>query len=253
MQLEAFQSALGERPFRYYAEIGSTNDTALSWLRDNAADGSIVIADYQTRGRGRLGRAWHAPPDTALMFTLILRPPALYVPRINMIAALSVEAAINAVGASKTTLKWPNDVLLNGRKVCGILSESAWEGSRFLGVALGIGVNLRVDFSGSPLAQSAISVGDVVGTIDRVDLLARILHHIEMWMPQIGTDAPRAAWKARLQTIGQRVQIALPHETLSGIAEDVSEHGALMIRRADGTLGQAFAGDLASLSMESPP
>ncbi|MDZ4763656.1 MAG: biotin--[acetyl-CoA-carboxylase] ligase [Chloroflexota bacterium] len=251
MQLHEFQHALGARPMHYYAEIGSTNDTSLAWLRDNAAHGSIVIADYQTRGRGRLGRSWHAPPGTALMFSIILRPSHLYLARVNMIAALSVEMALNDVGAAQTTLKWPNDVLLNGRKVCGILSEGAWDGSQFLGVALGIGINVSVDFGDTPMASSAISVSEVTSDVDRVLLLTRVLHHLDTWMAQIATDTPRTTWRARLSTIGQAVRIALPQETISGIAEDVDEHGALLIRRADGTLGRAFAGDIAGLSMES--
>jgi BirA family biotin operon repressor/biotin-[acetyl-CoA-carboxylase] ligase len=249
---EKLRAALGARPFRYYAQIGSTNDTALAWLRDGGVSGAVVIADYQTQGRGRLGRRWVAPPGTALMASVLLHPPSRHLARVNMIAALSVDDTLREFGVPNVTLKWPNDVLLQGRKVCGILSESAWDGSKFLGAALGIGINVSVDFDGTPLASSAISLVEVIGDLSRIDLLSRLLHHLDGWMGQIATEAPRTAWRRRLATIGQRVSIALPGENLIGVAEDVDEYGALLVRRADGSLGRALAGDIAGLNREQP-
>lgn len=248
--ISTLQNALAPRPFRYYAQLGSTNDAALIWLRNGGIPGSLVITDHQTHGRGRLSRSWFSQPASALTFSLLLHPATDHLPKLTMIAALAVGDALLEIGV-KTALKWPNDVLLEGRKVCGILSETAWEGSRFLGAALGIGVNISTDFSGHPLAQTAISLSEVIGAVDRVDLLKRLLAHIDEYYAQIDRDSLRLTWRDRLSTIGQQVRVVQPNETLIGIAEDVDANGALLIRRADGTLGKVIAGDIMGVSAES--
>jgi BirA family biotin operon repressor/biotin-[acetyl-CoA-carboxylase] ligase len=248
--ISTLQNALAPRPFRYYAQLGSTNDAALTWLRDGGIPGSLVITDHQTHGRGRLSRSWFSQPASALTFSLLLHPATHHLSRLTMIAALAVGDALLEIGV-RTALKWPNDVLLEGRKVCGILSETAWEGSRFLGAVLGIGVNISTDFSGHPLAQTAISLSEVIGAVDRVDLLKRILAHIDEYYAQIDRDSLRLTWRDRLSTIGQQVRVVQPNETLIGIAEDVDANGALLIRRADGTLGKVIAGDIMGVSTES--
>ncbi len=250
LTIEKLQNALSPRPFRYYAQIGSTNDAALTWLRDGGTSGSLVITDHQTRGRGRLSRSWFSEPASALTFSLLLHPPPQHLFKLTMIAALAVGDALLEIGI-KTALKWPNDVLLEGRKVCGILSETAWEGSRFLGAVLGVGLNVSTDFKAAALAQTAISLSEVVGTVDRVDLLMRILARIDHYYAQIDRDSLRLLWRDRLSTIGQQVKIIQPNETLVGIAEDVDANGALLIRRADDSLGRVIAGDMMGLGAES--
>jgi len=248
--IETLQDALSPRPFRYYAQISSTNDAALTWLRDGGITGSLVIADHQTHGRGRLGRSWFSQPGSALTFSLLLHPQPRHLARIAMIGALAVGDALLEIGVM-TSLKWPNDVLLKGRKVCGILSEAAWEGSRLSGVALGIGINISTNFSGLPLAQSAISLSEVVGAVDRVDLLKRVLARVDHHYAQIDSGALHLTWRDRLSTLGQQVKIVQPNETLIGIAEDVDANGALLIRRADGSLGRVIAGEIMGTSAEA--
>jgi BirA family biotin operon repressor/biotin-[acetyl-CoA-carboxylase] ligase len=241
------QNALAPRPVRYFAQIGSTNDAALSWLREGGIPGSLVITDHQTHGRGRLSRSWFSEPDSALTFSLLLHPPPRHLSKITMIAALAVGDALLEIGVS-TSLKWPNDVLIDGRKVCGILSEAAWEGSRFLGAALGIGLNISTDFSATALAESAISLCQVTTPVDQVELLKDILARIDLYYAQIDSDRLRLTWRDRLSTIGQQVKVVQTDETLIGIAEDVDANGALLIRRADGSLAQVIAGDIMGLS-----
>jgi BirA family biotin operon repressor/biotin-[acetyl-CoA-carboxylase] ligase len=248
--IEALRDALAPRPLRYYAQISSTNDEALTWLRDGGVSGSIVVADHQTHGRGRLGRSWYSQPGSALTFSLLMHPPPHHLARITLIGALAVSDALLEIGAM-TSLKWPNDVLLKGRKVCGILSEAAWEGSRLLGAVLGIGINVSTNFDGLPLAQSAISLSEVIGRVDRVDLLKRLLARIDHYCQQIDSESLRLTWRDRLSTLGQRVEIVQPNETLIGIAEDVDASGALLIRRADGSLGRAVAGEIMGMSAEA--
>lgn len=247
LTVATLQNALSPRSFRYFAQIGSTNDAAMTWLRDGGIPGSLVITDHQTHGRGRLNRSWFSEPGSALTFSLLLHPPKQYLSRVTIIAVLAVGDALLESGVT-TALKWPNDVLLEGRKVCGILSEAAWEGSRFQGAVLGVGLNVSTDFSATALAASAISLSEVTDKVDRVDLLRRILAHIDRYYAQIESDRLRLTWRDRLSTIGQQVKVTQPNETLIGIAEDVDANGALLIRRADGSLGQVIAGDIMGLS-----
>lgn len=243
LNAERLQAVLGSRPFEYSPQIGSTNDRALEWLRQNGATGAVFVADEQVKGRGRLGRAWFSPPGTALMFSVALRPPADYLSRVNMLAALSVLEAVEAAGAADIALKWPNDVLLNGRKVCGVLSEAAWDGDRLLGVALGIGLNVRVDFTGTPFEATAISLRAALPAADRAALLAAILTRIDHWLAYIESDSLFAGWKARLATLGR--PISLISSGLEGIAEDVDPDGALLVRDSAGALHRVIAGDVA--------
>ncbi|PJF28068.1 MAG: biotin--[acetyl-CoA-carboxylase] ligase [Phototrophicales bacterium] len=247
--ISTLQNALAPRPFRYYAQLGSTNDAALTWLREGGIPGSLVITDHQTHGRGRLSRSWFSQPSSALTFSLLLHPPTRQLSKITMIAALAVGDALLEIGVM-TALKWPNDVLLKGRKVCGILSETAWEGSHCLGAVLGIGLNISTNFSGHPLAQTAISLSEVIDTVDRVDLLRRILARIDQYYVQIDSDTLHLTWRDRLLTIGQQIKVVQPNETLIGVAEDVDANGALLIRRADGTLSKVIAGNIMGVSAE---
>lgn len=238
LSVEHLQAVLGSRPFEYYPQIGSTNDRALEWLREGKPAGAVFVADEQLKGRGRLGRSWFAPPGTALMFSVALRPPQSYLSRVNMLAALSVLEGIQTAGAA---LKWPNDVLLNGRKMCGVLSEAAWEGDRLLGVALGIGLNVRIDFTNTPFEATAISLETVLPSLNRASLLATILARIDNWVAHIESDDLFANWKARLATLGKPVSV----NGLEGIAEDVDPEGALLVRDQAGVLHRVIAGDIA--------
>ena len=229
------------RPFRYYACVDSTNDLAKAWLASGAPAGAVVIADEQTRGRGRMGRVWRTPPGTALALSLILKPARASLPRLTMVAALGVDDLVRDCGCADAGIKWPNDVLVNGLKVSGILPEAVWEGDRLWGAVLGIGVNVRLDFSGSALSRSAISLEHVLGRrLDRAQLVGMLLGRLDHWYRQIESPALVAAWKSRLSTLYRRVEVG----GISGLAIDVTADGALCIRDDAGRLHQARAGDL---------
>lgn len=244
---EAFPAFAG-RAMQWHEQVTSTNDLGIAWLRDEMnppPDGAVIVADVQTRGRGRFGRNWYAPPGSALLFTYLLRPPAKYLARAGMLGALAVCEALEAIGARDLTIKWPNDVHLDGRKVCGILPEACWQADRLLGIALGIGINVRVDFADPALAARAVSLEPALErSVDRAELLAALLERLDHWRAQLQDPALFSAWRARLNVFGRVVTVDISGTMLSGMAEAVDETGALLLRSEDGKLERVIAGDL---------
>jgi len=233
---------LVSRPVRYYPQIESTNDAALKWLSQGAPAGAVVVADEQVQGRGRLGRTWFTPPGAALIVSVVLRPKAAQIGRITMLGAVAVSELLENLGAADVGIKWPNDVQLNKRKVCGVLPEVIWRGSELLGVVLGMGLNVRIDFSGTELAEKAISIEPALGrSVDRLDLLAFLLARIDFWSANLTAQSLFDAWKRRLNTLGKTVSF---ESGVLGIAESVNADGALLVRDANGVLHTVLAGDV---------
>ncbi|MCY3834216.1 MAG: biotin--[acetyl-CoA-carboxylase] ligase [Chloroflexi bacterium] len=234
-------------PFKYFERVESTNDVAKAWLAAGAPAGAVVIANEQTRGRGRHGRSWQTPPNEALALSLILKPEAAQLPRLNMLAALSVYDLAEEVGCEGVGIKWPNDVQIEGKKVCGLLPEALWQADRLIGAVLGIGVNVRADFDFTPLSERAISLEDGAGRrLDRAELIAALIFKIERWYRQIAAPGLFANWKSRLTTLNQAVAIG----NISGVAIDVLSDGSLLIcdesgriHRTDGGMLQLLAAD----------
>ena len=220
-------------PFKYFERVDSTNDVAKAWLAAGAPEGGVVIANEQTRGRGRRGRRWRTPPKAALALSLILKPEAAHLPRLNMLAALCVCELAEEVGCKEVGIKWPNDIEIDGKKVCGILPEALWQSDRLIGAALGIGVNVRVDFSRSPLRGRAISLEDGAGRrLDRAELIGALMRKLDGWYAQIGSPTLLETWRSRLTTLNQAVVV----DGLSGVAIDVTADGSLLIRDKDGQI-----------------
>ena len=237
---EILQQVLSQ-PFKYFDRVDSTNDIAKNWLHESGPEGAVVIADEQLQGRGRKGRSWQTPPHAALALSIILRPPAEYLPRINMIGALSVYDLARHAGCRQVGIKWPNDVQVKGMKICGILAESVWDGDLPAGVVLGIGVNVRIDFSGTLLQESAISLEYALQTrLDRAALIAFLLRRIDYWYGQIATDDVFSNWRARLNMLKRDVVA----EGLMGTALDALEDGSLLLRDSSGQIHRLYAGDI---------
>ncbi len=239
---ERLAQVLGSHAFKFFPQVESTQDVALAWLRAGAADGAVVITDEQMAGRGTHGRVWHTPPGVALAISVILCPAVVAVPHVTMLGALAIATFLEKLKAEAVTIKWPNDVLLQGRKVSGVLPEVVWHGDQLCGVALGMGVNVRNDFTDTPLATTAISIEQAMKlTYDRSELVGRLLDEVDYWAGYLGTSHLFEAWRARLETIGQDVVI----DGVFGKAEDVDLTGALMVRdRADNQLRRIIAGDV---------
>ncbi len=241
-------AGLGSRPCRYYRRIGSTNDEAAAWALAGAPSGAVVLAEEQTAGRGRRGRAWVAAPETSLLVSVILRPAVSpeALPRLTLLGAVAVAEALAAEGLSPG-IKWPNDVLLEGRKVAGILAEVAWSGDERSAVILGIGVNIRRGALSEAAAArfGATTVEAILGRApDRGGLLLRLLERIDCWQARLSDEALLAAWRQYSVTLGKRVTVASGEGVVAGVAEGVDSQGALLLRTDDGSVRRLLAGDV---------
>lgn len=234
------------QPLIYLPAIGSTNTYAGELAQAGVAEGALVTTDDQTAGRGRVGRVWKALPGQQLALSLILRPT--FPPHfLVMASALAVAQAIEAVAGVRPDIKWPNDVLLGGRKVCGILIETSE------GVAvLGMGVNVNGALDDDPeLATRATTLAAFVGhVISREALAVEILRRLDARYLDLLEGGPqarrtlRADWRERLVTLGRRATIHQREATLAGVAEDVDDDGALLLRQDDGRLTTVLWGDV---------
>lgn len=212
MQLERDLSSLPLSAVRYFDTIGSTNDEALVWASQGAPDLSLVVADEQTSGRGRMDRKWFTPPHSALAMSLILRPSTIeraYPTRTTGLLALSLAESLLKLGLVPQ-IKWPNDLLLRGRKVAGILVETTWTGEELDAIVLGLGVNVLN--ASIPPADKVFFPVTCVETelghpIERVELLKNILVRVLDLRPSLGTDAFLKSWEGSLAFRGQQVQV----------------------------------------------
>lgn len=194
MKLSEFRSApnlatqwLG-RDWRFFAQTGSTNDDAKAAAEAGAPHGTVVIADAQTRGRGRLGRSWHAAPGENLTFSVLVRPevsPA-EAPPITLAAGIAVAEAVASLGVSDIRLKWPNDVVVGDRKLAGILTEMASDSNHIRFVVIGVGINVNSIQFPEPMAHTATSLRLLLGhDTDRTEFLARLCEQLETWLDRL--------------------------------------------------------------------
>ncbi len=222
---------------RYVDTIGSTNDLALEWLENGAVDGSLVVADTQTAGRGRMGRRWVTRAGAALAFSLVLRPSTVEAARLGLfspLAGLAVCLALENVYGIRAQIKWPNDVLIDGRKVCGILAEAAWNGAVLRGVVIGVGVNVSNAALPPPeeLLFPATSIEAALGRIpERPALLRAVLAQLFAWRGRLSGAEFLAAWDARLAFKGMAVRIDQPdRQPLTGTLIGVAPDGELRVK-----------------------
>ncbi|MDE3090023.1 MAG: biotin--[acetyl-CoA-carboxylase] ligase [Chloroflexota bacterium] len=233
----------------FHARVESTNDVARRLADVGAVDGSVVIADEQTAGRGRMGRTWTAPPGSSILMSLILRPRLKpeHVARVTMAAALGASDGIRAATELDAQIKWPNDIVLRGKKCAGILAEASTVGDQVEYVIVGLGVN--VNFSTAEVegtAADATTLRDELGKpVSRVPLIQAILRAIENCYLRLGAgENLRAEFAARLATLNQTVRARTPWGAENGVAEDVDDDGALLLRRRDGSITRLIAGDV---------
>jgi BirA family biotin operon repressor/biotin-[acetyl-CoA-carboxylase] ligase len=250
MNEKTLRAALRDLPLgglRYYPQLGSTNDAALAWASAEAPDLSLVVAEEQTAGRGRLGRKWITPPGAALAFSMIFRPQPVernVIPLYSGLGALAVVIALEESYGLKPEIKWPNDVLLGGRKLCGILAETVWLGEQAESVVLGIGLNVSAEAvpEVGSLDFPATSLNAAVGaSVERIALLHAILAALLAWRPRLGSAEFIQTWERRLAYRGEQVQVwseafagveGMPVRT--GQVEGLEYDGSLRLRSARG-------------------
>lgn len=227
------------RPLHFFDSIDSTNVYAAGLARKGAAEGTVVIADAQTGGKGRLGRRWVSPPGVNLYLSVILRPrkPASSAPQLSLLAAVAVAEAIVQQTQLAPSIKWPNDVLVSGKKVCGILTEMQAKGPQLRSVIIGIGVNINAPLDSFPeeLHDKASSLLLLRGEwVDRAAFTARLLTHLEklyvLWLEE-GFTAVGAAWEGyALGLLRKPITVTTSEGTISGTALGLDRDGALLVQ-----------------------
>lgn len=246
---------LGTR-FHYFAELGSTNSYARDLADNGAGEGEIVLAESQTRGRGRLGRSWESPPLVNLYLSVILRPrlPPAQAPQITLMAAVALAETVGCFIARRPLIKWPNDILVDGKKLAGILTEAACDAQRIAYVILGIGVNLNYHADAMPetLRRRATSIAQVtMQAVSREAVLARLIQDLDRCYGELedgGFIALRARWEAHFGLLGKRVQVEFGGGTLNGRALGIDPEGALLVEEDEtGITRRIVAGDVIAL------
>jgi BirA family biotin operon repressor/biotin-[acetyl-CoA-carboxylase] ligase len=254
MQQAEFEKAVAGLPLAkaaYYTTIGSTNDVIAEWARAGATGISVAAADEQTAGRGRAGRRWITPAGSALAFSLLLELAPSFeqglMGRASGMGGLAVAEALEGYGL-KPQIKWPNDVLLDGKKVCGVLPEAHWSGEHLQALILGIGINVASESvpGDEALNFPATSVEAAVGKrVQAATLLRAVLERLLYWQPRLSSPEFIAAWEQRLAYIGKRVRL----ETGDGVIMEADMHGlaadgGLKLRFHDGNLRAFQAGEI---------
>jgi len=241
----------------YLNTVESTNITARNMAEDGVDEGTVVIAEKQTMGQGRLQRKWSSPEGKGLWFSIVLRPdvnPAR-ASQITLLAAVAVAEAIKKITGIKPGIKWPNDLLIGKRKLCGILTEmkSRTDGRvEYIILGIGINVNLRREDLNPEIKDIATSILMERGEhTDRNHLLNNILSAIDYWYRiwiEQGFEPVREKWKENSITIGSEVYVDSWDEKYSGLAVDIDEGGSLLIRTADRDLRLLHSGDVSLLT-----
>lgn len=237
------------RQIMRYETVTSTNDLANRYARLGEPEGLVVTAEEQTEGRGRLGRAWIVPAGTSLQLSVLLRP-ALNPKQIQVLAqmaGLAITAALREAYGLAPALKWPNDVLLNGKKCAGILIETGIEADQLAFAVLGIGLNLNYAMQAYPdLAPVATTLADALGhPVDRAELEHRLLTGLDAHYARVRRgEALFGEWRAQLETLGRWVHAVTPEGPEEGRAVDVLPEGTLILERKDGSTYKLVAGDV---------
>ncbi|MGH9025048.1 MAG: biotin--[acetyl-CoA-carboxylase] ligase [Acidimicrobiia bacterium] len=239
------------REVRHFPEIDSTNRYALDAARAGAPEGLVVVADHQTAGRGRLGRAWEAAPGSSLLVSALLRPPVRLATRVVQAAGLALADAVEAVAGVGAGLKWPNDLIVGDRKLAGILVE-AQLGAAPPAVVVGIGCNVNWTAVPGDLAASATACNLEAGRpVDRDALLDALLVRLDTRLDALGDPSLLADYRDRLFTLGQRVRAETSSSVVTGIAVDVAADGELVVEDDNGARVTILAGNVVRLRPEA--
>ena len=240
------------RDIRIFEQTTSTNDIVEKLAQGGAGEGAVVFAEFQTAGRGRLGRYWVSPARKGLWFSVLLRPniSPLAATRLTVASATALRQAIELETGLKPEIKWPNDILISGKKVAGILTELSAELDRikYAVVGIGVDVNLSEDDLPRELRSQATSLQIELGRpLVRVELAAAVLREFERVYRQILSgefSAVADEWERHCSTLGHRLEIQLGDRRVSGRAESLGEDGALLLRTEHGHLERIVGGDV---------
>ncbi|MCX7919334.1 MAG: biotin--[acetyl-CoA-carboxylase] ligase [bacterium] len=258
---QEFADALTTKIFgcriHYYATVGSTNDIALELAKSNAPEGTLVLAEEQTQGRGRNHRNWFSPKKKSLLFSLILRPDwePNHAARLTAIAAIAVAEAIRKSTGLPASIKWPNDIRIHGKKVAGILTELEIVQARIQFAIVGIGVNISIAKEEFPeeLRNRSTSLQIELGkekSISRAMVLAEILRYFEKHYVHCLNEGTRTAmleWKRLSDILGKLVQVEGLNQKTTGYVADIDLDGSLILRSSSGVVRKIVSGEITLL------
>ena len=240
-----FTRVVGRR-ILFFQELGSTMDEAARRAEAGTEEGTVVLAETQRAGRGRFGRNWVSSKGN-LYLSVVFRPNLQVLPQLNILSGVAVVRAIRKSAGLTSRIKWPNDVLLGGKKVAGILAESVVSGGEVNYAIVGIGINVGLDTSSvDELAGRATSLDAATGgPVTREEVLRQLLLELDRLYLQTGRgNPPLEEWRGLLETLGQRVRVDWREESWVGLVEDVDSTGSLLLRLDDGRLVTLTAGDV---------
>ncbi len=239
------------RPVQYCAAIDSTNNEARRLAESGAPSGTLVVAEEQNQGKGRRGRSWVMSPGSAVAMTLLLRPeiaPA-HASMLTLVMGIAVARACQGFCGVETKIKWPNDVVADGRKICGILTEMSSEIDYINYLVIGAGINTYVRDFPEELAQKAVSLHELTGSRpDRAGLIAECMRQFELCYEEFlktqDLSGLKDEYNALLAGIGGRVRVLEPGNEYDGVSEGINERGELLVRRDDGKVEAVYAGEV---------
>ena len=234
------------REVLYYPTLSSTMTVAGEQARKGAAEGTVVLAEEQTAGRGRMNRAWLAPGGN-IALSLILYPDLSSLPSLIMVASLAVVGGIAAATGLKPRIKWPNDVLINGKKVCGILIENSLQGEAVNYTIIGIGINVNLRPADFPEIQPmATSLADELGReVSRLEVVRSLLVEMDrLYLSVVSGGSVYELWRDNMITLGRQVRVTEGETLYQGVAESVAPDGSLLLRGGDGKLTRIVVGDV---------
>ncbi|HBV89236.1 MAG TPA: biotin--[acetyl-CoA-carboxylase] ligase [Desulfosporosinus sp.] len=244
-------SLLGKEIY-LYREVTSTNSIAKHMAKSGAGEGTIVMSRSQSSGRGRMQRHWSCPPGKGLLLSMILKPEisVQFVPQFTLLTAVVVAETINLVTGCAAGIKWPNDIYLNGKKVCGILAESSFSRANIEYLIIGLGINVNLDSHHLPpdCQETSTSLSLELGQyVSRIKLLKQFIiswdEHIQGFL-KAGHPYLRSKWIENNVTLGKSVTVNKGNYSINGLALDISEKGGLIVRLSDGSLQEYLAEDV---------
>lgn len=241
---------LGKHWF-FQEETDSTNDWAKRAGREGAPNGSVFLAESQTKGKGRRGRSWENPRGTGLAMSVLLRPKMNpeKAPMMTLLMGLSGAQAVEDITGIAPGIKWPNDLVLSGKKICGILTEMTMSGREIDHVVIGIGVNLNMESFPEEIREKATSLKLERGkTVERDEMAAAILRRFEenygIFLKTCSLSALKEDYLKYLVNIGREVKVLEKDRELQGICTGINDSGELLIEKTDGTTEVIFAGEV---------
>ena len=254
--LRAIKNRLGTqiigKKIHVFGELDSTNSEAYRMAREGGEEGEVVVADRQLRGRGRLGRRWLSPPGVNLYVSIILRPPILVrnATLITLMAAVATAKATKGTSGLQPRIKWPNDLLINNKKVAGLLNEMKGKADKVEFIVLGIGINVNMTMGMIPeqMKSTATSLREELGyDISRVELLSALLQEVDREYQAFLTGKPRRIvrqWEEFSQMVGNLVEMRSFNEVIRGRVKGIDSNGSLLLSAPDGSERRVVAGDI---------